>query len=151
MVDEVEIQKEMIERVETILQILSSFEESTAACVTEMLTNFSRADFISGVSFARRLIFHIEVLFTALEKVDAKLLSMKDGNGYSDTKEPRKLAKKVVQLFTLLSDQKGTDEQNVAGTIDRIQLVAELSHLLKTIIRYSINGAAKLVSYFRYY
>lgn len=148
LVDEVQIQKEMVERVETILHILSTFEESTAACVTEMLANFSNGNPLSGVSFARRLIFHIEVLFTSLENVDAKLLDVKDVKGFSAEKESRLLVKKIIHLFAILSDKKGTDEETVAATRDMIQLVTELSHLLKAVIRFSVAGATRLVNLF---
>ena len=134
----------MVGRVEQILHTLSAFEESTAACVTEMMANFSSQHYRQGAASARRLIHHIELLYQSLEKVDEKLDEAKDSKGYSNSKEPRQLAKNIIQFFMIFAEQKSTEER-VAATRDMIQLVTGLAHLLKAIIRCSIAGAVRLV------
>lgn len=140
--DEVRVQKEMIEKVEKILHTLSSFEESTAACVTEMLTNFSNEHLREGASCARRLIYHIELLYTSLENVDSRLIAVNDPRGFTKTKEPRNMAKKIVQFFNILAEKK--TEERLAATQDMILIVNALALLLKTILRDSISGAVRL-------
>jgi hypothetical protein len=136
-------QQMMVEKVETILQILSSFEESAAECISEMLVHFTNGGFVNGAVHAHRLIAHVEVLFSSLEEIDDKLNSLQDPQELSKSREPKQLVKKIVYFFSILSSQQDLIERQ-AATRDMIQLVTSLAHVLKIIIRNALTGALRL-------
>ena len=65
----------MEEKVYKIWSILSSFEESSAACISDMLLNVSNGAYTEGVLIAKRFIAHVEVLFTAIDQLAAYIKS----------------------------------------------------------------------------
>ena len=64
--DEEEI---MEEKVYKIWSILSTFEESSAACISDMLLHVSNGAYIEGILVAKRFISHVQVLFAAIDKL----------------------------------------------------------------------------------
>ncbi|KAI8900697.1 hypothetical protein BC833DRAFT_656075 [Globomyces pollinis-pini] len=153
---EVEKQRVMVEKVEKILQILSTFEESAAESISEMLIHFTNDGYMNGAIHAHRLISHIDVLFSSLQDIDDKLNSFSDPQHLSSSKEPKQLVKKIVSLFSLLSSKQESTEKPSA-TKDMIQLVTSLAHVLKIVIRKAlaaslrleqIHGQANAVTYF---
>ena len=143
MLVEVKKQQEIVEKVERILQVLSSFEESAAACISEMLSHFTNDAFKSGAIYAKRLIAHVELLFQILEQIDDRLaLNFHDPQALSKSKEPRQLVKKIILFFQLLSNKK---EDTSNATKDIIKLVTILAHVLKITIRHALVGALRLV------
>jgi hypothetical protein len=140
---QIQKQHEMVEKVETILQILSFFEESAAECITEMLANFTNGGYINGAVYAHRLIAHVQVLFTSLEEIDDKLDVVNDSQNLASSKEPKQLIKKIVYFFSVLSSKHDLIERQ-AATRDMIQLVTSLAHVLKIVIRNALTGALRL-------
>ena len=65
-----EEEEQMEERVYRIWSILSAFEESSAACISDMLLHVSNGTYVEGVLVAKRFIWHVEVLFGATDKLD---------------------------------------------------------------------------------
>ena len=59
----------MEEKVYNIWSTLSSFEESSAACISDMLLHVSNGEYIDGVIVARRFIAHVEILFAAVDEL----------------------------------------------------------------------------------
>lgn len=59
----------MEEKVYKIWSILSSFEESSAACISDMLLNVSNGAYTEGVLIAKRFIAHVDVLFAAIDQL----------------------------------------------------------------------------------
>jgi hypothetical protein len=59
----------MEEKVYNIWSTLSSFEESSAACISDMLLHVSNGAYIDGVIVARRFIAHVEILFAAVDEL----------------------------------------------------------------------------------
>ena len=57
----------MEEKVYRIWSILSTFEESSAACISDMLLHVSNGVYIDGVLVAKKFIGHVEVLFAAID------------------------------------------------------------------------------------
>lgn len=57
----------MEEKVYKIWSILSSFEESSAACISDMLLHVSNGAYVDGVHVAKKFISHVEILFTAID------------------------------------------------------------------------------------
>lgn len=69
----------MEEKVYKIWSTLSAFEESSAACISDMLLHVSNAAYVDGVYVAKKFIGHVEILFEAIDRlaVQFKTHSMK--------------------------------------------------------------------------
>ena len=59
----------MEEKVYNIWSTLSTFEESSAACISDMLLHVSNGAYMDGVLVAKRFISHVEILFTAVDEL----------------------------------------------------------------------------------
>jgi hypothetical protein len=64
----------MEEKVYKIWSILQTFEESSAACISDMLLHVSNGAYVDGVVVAKRFIWHVDVLFTALDRLAAQMI-----------------------------------------------------------------------------
>ena len=60
----------MEERVYRIWSVLSSFEESSAACISDMLLHVSNGAYVDGVLVAKKFIWHVDILFSATDRLD---------------------------------------------------------------------------------
>lgn len=63
----------MEEKVYKIWSILSTFEESSAACISEMLLHVSNGAYVDGVLIAKSFISHVEILFAAIDTLASML------------------------------------------------------------------------------
>ncbi len=95
-------QKQMEERVYRIWTVLSAFEESSAACISEMLRHVSSGRYLGGVRMAEKFILHVEILFSAIDDLEANFRK-EEAKGISHIREARMLCKKIVNFFSLLS------------------------------------------------
>jgi hypothetical protein len=59
----------MEEKVYRIWSILSTFEESSAACISDMLLHVSNGAYIEGVLVAKRFIEHVQILFSGIDQL----------------------------------------------------------------------------------
>jgi hypothetical protein len=61
------------------LSVLSAFEESSAACISDMLRQVSNGQYIDAIRMAEKFILHVEVLFAAIDDLEYHFarLSMK--------------------------------------------------------------------------
>ena len=50
---------------------LSAFEESSAACISDMLQHVSNGSYLEAIRMAEKFILHVEVLFAAIDELDA--------------------------------------------------------------------------------
>ena len=66
-----EEEERMEEKVYRIWSVLSTFEESSAACISDMLLHVSNGSYVDGVLVAKRFIWHVEVLFQSADRLDA--------------------------------------------------------------------------------
>lgn len=64
-------QKWMEEKVYRIWTVLSTFEESAAACISEMLRFVSNGQYLEGVRMAEKFVLHVETLFAATDDLNA--------------------------------------------------------------------------------
>jgi LIM domain-containing protein len=71
-----EEEERMEEKVYRIWSVLSTFEESSAACISDMLLHVSNGGYVDGVLVAKRFIIHVEVLFQSVDRLDSKMLSL---------------------------------------------------------------------------
>jgi LIM domain len=61
-------EEDMIEeKVYKIWSILSAFEESSAACISDMLLHVSNGAYIDGVLMAKKFIGHVQILFVSID------------------------------------------------------------------------------------
>jgi hypothetical protein len=70
-----EKEERMEEKVYRIWSTLSTFEESSAACISDMLLHVSNGAYVDGVLVARKFIWHVDVLFTSADKLDGLMVS----------------------------------------------------------------------------
>ena len=65
-----EEEERMEERVYRIWSTLSAFEESSAACISDMLLHVSNGAYVDGVLVAKKFILHVDILFGATDRLD---------------------------------------------------------------------------------
>lgn len=131
-------------KVKRIWTLLSAFEESSAACISDMLLHVSSGAYIEGSHMAARFILHVEVLFSAIDQLDA--LSIKAaGYGLQYQKEAKLLCRKIVNFFSLLSRTYEVGVRRLGITQELLSLVTGLAHYLKILIRLALTASLRLV------
>lgn len=74
--DQIKEQEEEVEhKVLLIWQTLSSFEEKSATCISDMLLHVSNGAYFDGVKAAKKFIVHVDLLFGAADDLDGVLLA----------------------------------------------------------------------------
>lgn len=68
-----EAEEQMEQKVYRIWSVLSAFEESSAACISDMLLHVSNGAYIDGVFVAEKFIWHVEILFACTDNLDIRL------------------------------------------------------------------------------
>lgn len=152
-------------KVHWIWQTLSSFEEKSATCISDMLLHVSNGAYMDGVVAAKKFITHVDLLFAAADDLDRRLQSRpnastrpvegKEGKGVrtfdaivhpglSYSREAKLLCKKVVAFFQLLAESQDTGVRRLGVTQELLSLVTGLAHYLKLMIRICLSGALKL-------
>ncbi|KAH9032333.1 RhoGAP-domain-containing protein [Lactarius hengduanensis] len=121
-----------------IWTVLSAFEESSAACISDMLRHVSSGQYLEAIRMAEKFILHVEVLFATIDDLEWQFtqLSMKG--------KRECFAEKRVDLFTLLSHTQETGTRRMGMTQELLALVTGLAHYLKILIRIALTGALKL-------
>ncbi|KAJ5085118.1 hypothetical protein N7532_009889 [Penicillium argentinense] len=133
----------MEEKVYNIWSTLSTFEESSAACISDMLLHVSNGAYIDGVLVAKRFIGHVEILFGAVDEL-ANYIKSQGVKDLSYGREAKLLCKKIVAFFSLLSKTQETGVRKLGVTQELLSLVTGLAHYLKLLIRIGLQGALKL-------
>ncbi|XP_044714941.1 LIM domain-containing protein [Hirsutella rhossiliensis] len=136
-------EERMEEKVYRIWSVLSTFEESSAACISDMLLHVSNGSYVDGVLVAKRFIWHVEVLFKSADRLDAMMLS-RSSKGMSYGREAKLLCKKIVAFFSLLSKTQDTSIRKLGVTQELLSLVTGLAHYLKLLIRICLQGSLRL-------
>ncbi|KAI5475752.1 Rho GTPase-activating protein [Pseudohyphozyma bogoriensis] len=138
-----ERQKVMEQQVYRIWTVLSAFEESSAACISEMLRFVSSGSYIEGVGMAEKFVGHVETLFSAIDEL-AGMFKEAGAKEISHVREARMLCKKVVNFFSLLSHTHEAGARKMSITQELLSLVTGLAHYLKILIRIALTAALKL-------
>ena len=68
-------EEQMEEKVYRIWSVLSTFEESSAACISDMLLHVSNGAYMESVMVAKKFIWHVDVLFGATDKLDFLMMT----------------------------------------------------------------------------
>ncbi|ERF68489.1 hypothetical protein EPUS_05628 [Endocarpon pusillum Z07020] len=138
-----EDEERMEAKVYRIWSILSTFEESSAACISDMLLHVSNGAYVDGVLVARKFIWHVDILFGATDRL-ADMIARSSLKELSYGREAKLLCKKIVAFFTLLSKTQETGVRKLGVTQELLSLVTGLAHYLKLLIRIGLQGALKL-------
>ncbi|PKS10588.1 hypothetical protein jhhlp_002342 [Lomentospora prolificans] len=138
-----EEEERMEEKVYRIWSVLSAFEESSAACISDMLLHVSNGGFLDGVLVAKRFISHVEVLFRSMDRLNANM-SIINIKPMSFGREAKLLCKKIVAFFSLLSKSQDVESKKLGVTQELLSLVTGLAHYLKLLIRICLQGALRL-------
>lgn len=64
-------EEQMEERQYRIWSVLSQFEETSAACISDMLLHVSNGAYMEGVLVAKKFITYVDVLFSATDRLDS--------------------------------------------------------------------------------
>lgn len=54
----------------TVISVLSAFEESSAACISDMLRQVSNGQYLDAIRMAEKFILHVEVLFATIDDLE---------------------------------------------------------------------------------
>ncbi|KAA1468848.1 RhoGAP-domain-containing protein [Dentipellis sp. KUC8613] len=138
-----EKQFRMEQQVYRIWTVLSAFEESSAACISDMLRQVSNGQYLDAIRMAEKFILHVEVLFATIDDLE-HYFARAHLKGMSHVREARMLCRKTVDLFTLLSHTQETGARRMGMTKELLALVTGLAHYLKILIRIALTGALKL-------
>ncbi|KAL8729986.1 MAG: hypothetical protein Q9181_004814 [Wetmoreana brouardii] len=136
-------EEQMEEKVYRIWSVLSTFEESSAACISDMLLHVSNGAYVDGVLVAKKFIWHVDVLFGATDRLDF-LMTSQGMKSLAYGREAKLLCKKIVAFFSLLTKTQETGVRKLGVTQELLSLVTGLAHYLKLLIRISLQGALKL-------
>ncbi|TFK71654.1 hypothetical protein BDN72DRAFT_869889 [Pluteus cervinus] len=136
-------QLRMEQQVYRIWTVLSAFEESSAACISEMLRQVSNGQYLEAIRMAEKFILHVEVLFATIDDIDFHFARL-NLKGMLHGREARMLCRKTVELFTLLSHTQETGSRRMGMTQELLALVTGIAHYLKILIRIALTGALKL-------
>ena len=136
-------EEKMEDKVYRIWSTLSTFEESSASCISDMLLHVSNGVYVDGVIVARKFIWHVDILFGAIDSL-ATLVAKGGLKDLAYGREAKLLCKKVVAFFTLLSKTQETGVRKLGVTQELLSLVTGLAHYLKLLIRIGLQGALKL-------
>ena len=150
----------MEEHVFRIWTVLSAFEESSAACISEMLRHVSTGAYITAVRMAGKFIIHVEVLFASMDKIEEsfvkeglksmfifiykKIILLKNYLGPSHIREARMLCRKTVAFLSILSHTHEAGSRRMGITKELLSLVTGLAHYLKILIRIALTASLKL-------
>ena len=55
---------------QTPLSVLSAFEESSAACISDMLRQVSNGAYLDAIRMVEKFILHVEVLFGTIDDLE---------------------------------------------------------------------------------
>ncbi len=73
------------EKTGRVWNVLSAFEESAAACISDMLLHVSNQTFVEAVNEAGNFIMHVEALFVGIDKLDSEMAKFDDSIGIMST------------------------------------------------------------------
>ncbi|ORX43476.1 RhoGAP-domain-containing protein [Hesseltinella vesiculosa] len=125
-----QVQKQLQEvesKVSRIWTDLSTFEESSATCISEMLLLVASSAYMDAFRMASQFIMHLQVLFAALEAIH-----------YQHDSEARTVCHHVIRFFRLLAQQDGGP---IDMTQELVSLVTHLAQSLKILIRLGLTEA----------
>ncbi|KAH9021711.1 RhoGAP-domain-containing protein [Lactarius deliciosus] len=138
-----EKQIKMEEQVYRIWTVLSAYEESSAASISDTLRHVSSGQYLEAIRMAERTVLNVEVLFATIDDLEWHFARLGMG-GMTHVRESRMLCRKMVELFVLLSHTQETGARRAGMAQELLALVTGIAHYLKILIRIALTGALKL-------
>ncbi|KAK9479104.1 hypothetical protein V1514DRAFT_329194 [Lipomyces japonicus] len=117
-----------------IWTVLSGFEEVSAACISDMLQYASNGATTDAVLAAGRLIYRVQVLFSAIDTLRQNYRKFTKSVG----KLPKTLCKTIVNFLTTVP---GGFNSESSLTKDLLDLVTSIAHYLKLLIQFGLDTA----------
>ncbi|CAM0140064.1 unnamed protein product [Umbelopsis sp. WA50703] len=143
-IDLLEIQQITEQKVYQIWTVLSAFEESSAACISDMLMHVSNGAYLEGAKVSERFIVQVGILFDCIDSLEKKYIHYGD-ESLRYKREAKMLCKKIVNFFSLLSHTQDTAGGRHSGvTEELLSSVTGLAHYLKILIRVALTSALRL-------
>ncbi|KAI9435974.1 RhoGAP-domain-containing protein [Lactarius indigo] len=136
-------QIKMEQQVYRIWTVLSAYEESSAAGISDTLRHVSNGAYLEAIRMAERTVLHVEALFATIDDLEWRFAQL-GVKGMSHVRESRMLCKKMVELFVLLSHTQEKGARRMGMTQELLALVTGIAHYLKVLIRIALTGALKL-------
>ncbi|OTB08858.1 hypothetical protein M426DRAFT_163027 [Hypoxylon sp. CI-4A] len=136
-------EEDMENKVYRIWSVLSTFEESSAACISDMLLHVSNGAYMDGVFVAKKFIIHVDILFRSADRLDQTIKKF-EMNDLSYAREAKLLCKKIVAFFSLLSKMQEANARKLGVTQELLSLVTGLAHYLKLLIRICLQGTLRV-------
>ncbi|KAI8331966.1 hypothetical protein EDC96DRAFT_526770 [Choanephora cucurbitarum] len=131
-----EIQTKMEDKVNRVWTDLSSFEESSANCISDMLLYVAAGSHTEAIRMVHQFIMHLGALFSALDLIQIQFEQRRQEFGCQ--KDAILLCKQLNLLFRLIS------EPNDAITQELLQLITGLAQQLKSLIRAGLSASLYL-------
>ncbi|KAM3582846.1 Rho-type GTPase activating protein Rga1 [Umbelopsis sp. WA50703] len=131
------------EKTYQIWTVLSAFEESSAATISDMLLHVSVGKYIEGVNMAKRFIDHVHILFKAINLLNEMFINLNEPAPHFQ-REARDLSRKTVDFFALLSQTQESGLHRIGITQELLSLITGLANNLKSLIRIGLKSALKL-------
>ncbi|KAI8385597.1 hypothetical protein BD560DRAFT_431005 [Blakeslea trispora] len=122
-----EIQKKMEEKVSRVWTDLSSFEESSANCISDMLLYVAAGSRTEIIRMAHQFIIHLGALFSALDFIQIEF--EKRNQEFGCQKDAVLMCKQLDLFFRLISKPSDSITQEL------LQLITGLAQRLKSLIR----------------
>lgn len=144
--------------------MLSGYEQSTAACISDMLLNACTGNKYNGLIVTGKLILNVEILFRALDyvlqqcKVASTTLVVKNDlpeqehldssvneNEYFQflKKEPRNITGKIMSYLAILRKSASISKSGTLSA-ELLSVITGSAHYLKLLIRIGLYNALKL-------
>lgn len=151
-------QEAMETKVQQIWHVLSGYEESSAALIGDMLRAVNGKQLLDIILLAERFILHVEALFAVIDDLEAQFAQagvkgevpgpsrwsrLDLPPGMSHAREAKQLCRKLVNLFSMMS-QISPNVPNSPNNQDLFNLITQLAHYLKILIRIALTGSIKL-------
>ncbi|KAL5633319.1 hypothetical protein ACGC1H_003725 [Rhizoctonia solani] len=130
-------QLKMEARVYAIQTSLSGFEESSAACISDMLDHVGAGIYLDATRASERFILHVEVLFAATDEIEDQF-----AQDVPHDREARELCRKTVDLFTLMCN--APDRSGSGRTEEMLALVTGIADYLKSLVRVALARSLEL-------
>ncbi|GAA5805745.1 hypothetical protein HPULCUR_011270 [Helicostylum pulchrum] len=134
--DVIAIQNQLHQKVNRVWTDLSSFEESSANCISDMLLNVAAGAYLEGIRMANQFIMHLHVLFSALDGINTHLHQNIDCHT-----EAHLVCQQMTRFFQLLTVPSKPD---IGITQELLSLVTGLAQNLKSLIRIGLDAALHL-------
>ncbi|KAG0177687.1 hypothetical protein DFQ29_004521 [Apophysomyces sp. BC1021] len=139
-----EIQDALENQISQIWTDLSSFEDSSATCISDMLLHVAAGAYLESLRMANHFVMHLEVLFAALDGMHKAFVE--HGEVPQRANESKLVCKQVIRVLNLLAQNDEQSGHNKTSDITQelLTLVTNLAQNLKMLIRFGLTEALRL-------